>query len=170
MCDYSLHAQPNRLANEGERLVLYKFTGGSMGFVAQGELETYKSAVARPKFQLNWNSVKEYMRTWTARQGKCPLTAVCIPPGARLHLEDIAPHVQRDFGVSKDEYVTFTQLGCEAYTYRDAVRFNNGKQLLLQRLAENQCATVLSMGGQAEPARGNATPIGATAVYGRAAW
>ena len=59
MCDYSLAGVPNRLAVEGEQLVVHRFSTGSVG-------------LASPCSSL---SSKE--------------TAVCIPPGARLRLRDI---------------------------------------------------------------------------------
>ena len=75
------------------------------------------------------------------------MTAVCIPPGAKLIIDDMPKPLQDSLGVSKTERVTFMQLGCEGYAYRDAVRFRNGREVLIQRLAENQRATVLSLGG-----------------------
>ncbi len=47
---------------------------------------------------------------------------------------------RRDFGkawsfrVGAGEEVTFTQLTAAANTHRDAVRFDNGREILLQRL------------------------------------
>jgi len=41
---------------------------------------------------------------------------------------------QRQFHVDATEEVTFVQLSAEAYQYRDAVRFRNGREVLLQRL------------------------------------
>lgn len=39
MCDYSLHDIKNRLANEGEELVVNKFHTGSKGLVSAADLE-----------------------------------------------------------------------------------------------------------------------------------
>lgn len=166
MCDYSLHAHPNRLATEGEKLVLTRFPAGSMGFTSQAELECHQSwrrSQATPKFEWSWRGIKAYFQNLSAQRPIGPMMAVCIPPGATLHLEDIPWMVQQVAGVSKDEEVTFTQLGCEAYTYRDAVRFRNGKEILIQRLSENQRATVVSLGGKPEPIDGNGAeiPVGA---------
>src|ERR1041385_7277489 len=60
------------------------------------------------------------------------IPAVCIPPGARLLLQDIPPHWQEQFGVGPAEEVTFVQLSADVYCYRDAMRFSNGLTLLLQ--------------------------------------
>lgn len=130
MCDYSLHAYSTRLAAEGETLVATRFSGGSIGFASPSELE-------------NRNS-------WDYMEGK-PLTAVCIPPGARLVLEEIPAHLQQELGVAATEVVTFTQRTYEAYTHRDAVRFDNGREVLIQRLAENQHARVLWLSKPVEP-------------------
>jgi hypothetical protein len=81
-------------------------------------------------------------RFWTAisslfkPEPSAPLCAVCVPPGAKLLLTDIAPTMQRRFGISAREEVVFTQLSAAPYQYRDAVRFDNGRQLLLQQLEE----------------------------------
>ena len=46
-----------------------------------------------------------------------------------------------------EEEVVFVQVGMDAGRHRDAVRFRNNQELLLQRLAEGQRARVISMGG-----------------------
>ena len=38
MCDYSLHAVKNRLANEGEQLFIHKFHTGSKGLASVTDL------------------------------------------------------------------------------------------------------------------------------------
>src|SRR6266571_6165963 len=114
MCDYSLAGVPNRLAVEGEQLVVHRFAPGSVG-------------LASPCSSL---SSKE-------------TPAVCIPPGARLRLRDIPQALQ--IGVNATEEVTFVQLSVEAYQYRDAVRFQNGREILLQELQCSQRVDVLSL-------------------------
>lgn len=172
MCDYSLHAQPTRLAQEGDRLILHRFNGGSLGFVSREELERHtccQSGDRGPRLAWNWNAFRNWFRYWTGPSQAAALTAVCLPPGARLQLDDIPQPVQQNYGVSRTEQVTFTQLGLEAYTYRDAVRFNNGKEVLLQRLTEKQRAIVLSMGGNTENTdRGLGDPVRGTLQSNRA--
>ena len=112
MCDYSLMAVPNRLAEEGEDLVVYRFATGSLGLASPSEF--------------------------------CS-KAVCIPPGARLRLQDIPACLQRDLKVGPVEEVTFTQLTAAADSYRDAVRFKNGRQMLFQELGEGQRVKVLDL-------------------------
>jgi hypothetical protein len=125
MCDYSLAHVPNRLAVEGERVVVYQFAGGTLGL-----------APARP-------GLKHFLF------GICP-PAVCVPPGARLRLRDIPEHVQRLLRVEAVEEVTFVQQSLEAFRHRDAVRFSNGQEILLQRLECGQRVEVLNLGAADE--------------------
>ena len=71
--------------------------------------------------------------------------AVCIPPGAQLWLHDIPERLQLQLNVGTDEEVTFVQLSAEPFSYRDAVRFNNGKEMLLQKLETGQRVDVLCL-------------------------
>ena len=119
MCDYSLAGIPNRLAAEGEQLMVFRFPTGARGLT--------------PPTASPW-------RFW------CKQTpAVCVPPGARLLLCDIPKDLQRQFDVQATEEVTFVQLSAEAYQYRDAVRFRNGREVLLQCLRCGQHVEVLSL-------------------------
>ena len=70
---------------------------------------------------------------------------MCIPPGARLRLRDIPEVLQLGLALNATEEVTFVQLSAEAYQYRDAVRFRNGREILLQRLGCGQQVEVLSL-------------------------
>lgn len=126
MCDYSLHAHTNRLAVVGETLATCRFPGGSMGMATQENVTAFQNTP--------WNS-----------HAATPLVAVCIPPGSQLLLEDIPARLRHEFSIGEREFVTFTQLGYEAYTHRDGVRFENGREVLLQRLNENQRIRVLSL-------------------------
>jgi hypothetical protein len=62
-----------------------------------------------------------------------------------LLLREIPEWVQRQLGVGASEPVTFVQLSARAYEYRDAIRFKNGRELLLQRLPEGQQVDVLGL-------------------------
>jgi hypothetical protein len=130
MCDYSLAGLRTRLAVEGEELVLYRFPTGSLGLTSPAELE------AHPKEIRGWQSL------FDPRKVPC---AVCIPPGARLLLRDIPDHLQKHLRVGVVENVVFTQRSTEVPRHRDGFRFTNGQEILLQRLAEGQRATVLSL-------------------------
>jgi hypothetical protein len=119
MCDYSLASIPNRLAVEGEQLVACRFFTGSIGLT---------SGDASPR------------RLWFMQT---PAVSVCVPPGARLLLRDISADLQRQLDLQATEEVTFVQLSAEAFRYRDAVRFRNGREVLLQRLKCGQRVKVL---------------------------
>jgi hypothetical protein len=139
MCDYSLYSFPNRLAKDGEQLVVHMFCTGTVGLVA---FEPGAEPIAKAE-PTGWrHSFKTWLHSLSSRQDPC---AVCVPPGARLVLRGIAPQVQKECAVGTDEEVSFTQVGGDAYHYRDAVRFSNGRELLLQRLAVGQRVDVLSI-------------------------
>lgn len=61
-------------------------------------------------------------------------TAVCMPAGARLSLQGINETVQRAFSIGPAEAVTMTRLEVTGHAHRDAVRFGNGREVLLQSL------------------------------------
>lgn len=130
MCDYSLAHVPNRLAVEGEQLVVHHF-------------DTYTLGLA-PAHRTLWDMLLHPNPP-----------AVCVPPGARLRLRDIPQAWGQRHGLAADEEVTFVQLSAEAFIHRDAVRFVNGEEILLQRLQCGQRVDVLSLDLQ-EPAASNA--------------
>ena len=130
MCDYSLAYFPNRLAVEGEQLVVHRFPCGTLGLASS-------------------------RRTLWQRLFPSGVPAVCVPPGARLRIEDIAQPLQRRLGIGEVEEVTFVQQSAEAFTYRDAVRFVSGREILLQRLPCGLKVEVLSLGGSEESGSGN---------------
>jgi hypothetical protein len=133
MCDYSLMGVPNRLAREGEDLVVHEFRTGSRGL-------TPCTSVTNTDTQTRYGFVKRLFGNLEPER-----VAVCIPPGARLLLSDIAEDVRKSFAVGASEEVTFTQLTATANTYRDAVRFANGREMLLQRLNKGQRVRVLQL-------------------------
>jgi len=135
MCDYSLHAQPNRLAIEGERLVVHRFSRGSIGLASPSDLPDAKQ---RP-----WWSWAAWFQAQEAELR--PICAVCVPPGARLVIREIPENLQQECKVSETEQVTFVQMSADEYTYRDAVRFSNGSTSLLQKLHPGQRVDVLCL-------------------------
>ena len=136
MCDYSLMGIPNRLACEGEDLVVYEFRTGSRGL-------TPDTSVTNTDTQRRYETFGVVKRLFGKLEPE--RVAVCIPPGARLLLSDIPEDVQNSFAVGASEEVTFTQLTATANTYRDAVRFKNGREILLQRLNKGQRVRVLQL-------------------------
>ena len=120
MCDYSLAHLPNRLAVAGEELVVHRFNSGTLGLApAHSGLKQDSSATSTP--------------------------AVCVPPGARLLLQDIPERLQEALNVGPVEKVTFVEQSAEAFRHRDAVRFGNGREILLQHLECGQGGRVLSL-------------------------
>lgn len=149
MCDYSLHVYPNRLANEGEELIVHRFGGASLGLASPSDLRPVinaSSCDATAGKPWSWAAIKEWFRANRPQwQPDKRTPAVCVPPGARLVLKDIPKGLQRELGIGEVEEVKFVEISAEVNTYRDAIRFKNGRQLLLQALREGQRVTVLSL-------------------------
>jgi len=139
MCDYSLHVYPNRLAEDGEELVVHRFGGTSLGLASPADLRAVK---AHNKPGTLWSKIRLWFKEQWEPQQQVP--AVCVPPGARLMLKDIPRSLQRELGVGEIEEVKFVETNADANTYRDAVRFANCRQILLQALHEGQRVKVLS--------------------------
>jgi hypothetical protein len=133
MCDYSLHGIKNRLADEGETLVVHRFYTGSKGLTSPKYLEP----VETPR-----GLIASLKKIFAAPPREC---AVCIPDGAKLILHEIPLTLQRTHGVCATEPVTFRQLSEEAATYRDAVEFKNGLRVRLQELEEGEPVEVVAM-------------------------
>ena len=78
MCDYSLAHFPNRLAVEGEQLVVHRFRTGTLGLTpARFSLKQIFSPDSTP--------------------------AVCVPPGARLLLQDLPERLQQALNVGRSK-------------------------------------------------------------------
>jgi hypothetical protein len=125
MCDYSLAHFPNRLVVEGEELMVHRFGTRTLGLASA---------------RCGWKQLLFPSR----------LPAVCVPPGARIRLYDIPEELQQRLSVGVIEEVTFIEQSLEAFTYRDGIRFANGREILLQQLTCGQRADVLSLGGGEE--------------------
>ncbi len=140
MCDYSLMAVPNRLAQEGEDLVAHRFPTGSMGLASPSDLKRMAQPPVAARRGL-WCAIQEFFNPPKTE----PVAAVCIPPGARLQMQDIPVRLQNELGVGPVENVTFTQISASVNSYRDAVRFANGREIRLQELREGQRVRVLDL-------------------------
>jgi hypothetical protein len=146
MCDYSLHGVKNRLAVEGEVLSVHKFHTGSKGLASKEELERLWQPAPQAANKSWWERVKAFFTddpTQLPHDAQRSVTAVCIPPGTQLELQGIPPSMQRALGVGPREYVIFVQLGADALRYRDAFRFDNGCEVLIQNLNEHVQVEVL---------------------------
>ena len=140
MCDYSLMSFPNRLAREGEELVAHRFECGAMGFASPVDLLPAQIPMSA-RLKNVWSNL---LGIPIPPKSQC-VVAVCIPPGAHLRVWDIPECLQREIDVRRTEEVTFTQMSASPFRYRDAIRFRNGCQILLQRLEEGQRIRVLSL-------------------------
>jgi hypothetical protein len=142
MCDYSLQGLPNRLAVEGEELISYRFPTGSIGMASAADLAAKANQSQQPKERVSfWVALKRWLAPAIET---CSIPAVCIPPGARLRMTGIPHSLKREFSLNSIEDVTFIQLSAEAFHYRDAILFRNGRRLLLQSLREGVVMQVLS--------------------------
>ena len=161
MCDYSLHLSPTRLAKEGEQLVIHRFTGGSLGMASPAELQPaeYHRRPAAPR-AWKWAGIAHYFRQ--LNQDAPVVCAVCVPPGARLVLQEIPVAMQKELQVASEEEVVFDQMTADAYAYRDCIRFRNGRKVSLQTLRPGQRLKVVSLSStrsdQAETERFYAEP------------
>jgi hypothetical protein len=147
MCDYSLMSFPNRLARDGEELIVHRFPAGTKGLAAVTDLKRDSNVFPDERRKKLWvvlRGLRSFL-TETGRHRNNSVPAVCIPPGARLLLRDMPEHLQIQVGVRRVEEVTFTQLSSNALSYRDAVRFRNGCEILLQQLREGQRVRVLNL-------------------------
>ena len=140
MCDYSLHGIENRLAEQGEVLVIHRFYTGSKGLTSSKYLNT----PTPPGF------TKAILATLGIKFSAVPpkVCAVCIPDGARLMLHGISPTLQQAHGLFTTEAVTFRQLSADAQTHRDAAEFRNGVKIRLQELEEGQKVEVLALSSE----------------------
>ena len=138
MCDYSLHGIPNRLAEEGEILMVHRFYTGSKGLTSP----EYFKPTAQPK---GFMAMLTRMLSFPAKRSVC---AVCIPDGAQLMLHGISPALRQAHGLLAAEPVTFRQLSANAGTYRDALEFRNGVKVRLQELDEGQRVEVLALSSE----------------------
>ena len=148
MCDYSLMSFPNRLAAEGEELLVHRFSSGAKGLAAISDLQ--RASVARSMRRKSLRSLLSGIGSLLteivgAADNSKSVPAVCIPPGTHLLLRDIPERLQIEVGVRGVEEVTFTQITSDAFSYRDAVHFRNGCEITLQKLQEGQRVRILNL-------------------------
>jgi len=145
MCDYSLMAIPSRLAVSGDELVVRRFDAKSLGLAAAFDV--------RPDGELRKSRKEGFRARLMAllHPSYNPIRAVCIPPGARLLIRDIPAKLQRECGLREElAEAVFTQISAEPNSFRDAIRFQNGVVVLLQRLKEGQSVRVLDLSSAEE--------------------
>lgn len=138
MCDYSLMEFPNRLAVEGEVLIVHRFRSGSLGLASPADC-TPPPAAKPAGF---WQMLKEIL--FLPQTPQPP--AVCIPPGARLILHELPVPLQQRLKVGVDEEVKFVQMSAAENQHRDAIRFRTGDVMRLQELSVGQRVEVMDLG------------------------
>ena len=159
MCDYSLGGLPNRLAVDGEELTVHRFSTHSIGLASSADLQIMKIREARQRDQSLWQRINSLFGPASDCRS---VLAVCVPPGARLVLKSIPMDLRCKWSVGADESVLFIQTSAEVNTYRDALHFRTGRQVLLQELHEGLRVTVVSLGDDfsREPKPALAVPTG----------
>ena len=70
-------------------------------------------------------------------------TAICVQYDTPLVLENIPREIQTALGVRSIEEVVFIRL--DQGTYRDGIRFQNGRQICLQQLSTGVGAAVMRL-------------------------
>jgi hypothetical protein len=103
-------------------------------------LEAYRSRPAAEGEKLTLERFPSGSAGFTSG-GNCDL-AVCVPEGTHLLLEGIGEGVRQGCGVGAVEEVVMTRL--EGGPYKDAVRFSNGTEILLQRLDRGVMAVIVA--------------------------
>jgi hypothetical protein len=140
MCDYSLGGLPNRLAMDGEELMVHRFSTHSIGLASPAGLhEKAGKASAKPTL------LGRIKNALTQAFDPPETPAVCVPPGACLVLKSIPLDLQRNWNIGQEETVYFVQTSAEVNTYRDALLFRDGRRVLLQDLREGMRLKVISL-------------------------
>src|SRR5678815_1523601 len=106
MCDYSLMAVPNRLAVSGEELVVHRFEAGAVGLASAFDLRRRQDC-RKAQSHGFWSTLKEVLNP----SGFQSVPAICIPPGARLLVQDIPAKLQRECG-----FLAEVEEACLLYT------------------------------------------------------
>jgi hypothetical protein len=146
MCDYSLMAIPNRLAVSGEELVIHRFEAGSVGLASAVDLGR-RQECRNVQCRRFWLTIRTFLHPSDAQS----ISAVCVPPGARLLVRDIPAKLQHECGFQGEvKEAVFTQVTAVENTFRDAVRFQNGVEVLLQKFNEGQRMRVLDLSSAEE--------------------
>jgi hypothetical protein len=138
-------AIPSRLAVSGDELVVRRFDAKSLGLAAAFDIRSAHE---------HRNATNEGFWAWLRtliHPSDTPIRTVCIPPGARLLIRDISKKLRHECGFREElAEAVFTQISASVNSFRDAVRFQNGVVVLLQRLDEGQSVRVLDLSSAEE--------------------
>jgi len=144
MCDYSLAEISNRLAVEGEELVVHRFPTGSVGLASLIDLCASDRAKARKKRSF-WSGIKSFFESPLAS-----VPAICVPPGAVLIGKTFPRDLLRMWDLAAEEKelsLRFVQTSAEVNRYRDALQLPTGREVLLQDLPAGLRLQLISFGG-----------------------
>lgn len=148
MCDYSLQSVKNRPAKQGEALFVNLFHSGSKGLASAVDFMAVRAVRPAPEgagfFSRIAHQIKECKRLASGEE-IYHLTAVCVPPGARLYVEGVPKALREQFGVREAEEVLLIQFPFEECGYRDAFLFGNGEEALIQQFPEGLRVAVLAL-------------------------
>uniref|UniRef100_Q01YP5 Uncharacterized protein n=1 Tax=Solibacter usitatus (strain Ellin6076) TaxID=234267 RepID=Q01YP5_SOLUE len=137
-----MHNMPQRLAREGEILVTYRFRTGRIGLASLIEVTAARQLRGRGSFWSAWLRALELClrphQPWSVR----------VAPGAHLRITSVPRQIAQEFGVRPVEDVTFVRLNGSGFVHRDAIRFGNGRHLLLQLFAVGVAFQVLTDGSE----------------------
>ena len=134
-----MHTISQRLAREGEILVTFRFRTGRIGLASLIEIAAARQLRGRGSLWSAWFHALELC----LRPHQPP--SVRVSPGAHLRITSVPRQIVQEFGVRRVEDVTFVRLSSSC-VHRDAIRFVNGRHLLLQRFAEGVAFQVLTDG------------------------
>lgn len=143
MPNFSLQEAPRRLAVAGEILVTYRFRTGSIGLASPLEMAA-KGVRCKIGSRRSWWSSWKFRMDRRRRPDKT--AAVRVSPETRLRVNSVPSEIQREFGAGDLEIVNCVQLGTGTGCGRDAIRFRNGRHVLLERFDEGVWFEVLANG------------------------
>ncbi|MGE0130559.1 MAG: hypothetical protein AB7U82_20975 [Blastocatellales bacterium] len=121
-------------------LTVHRFRSTTLGLISPADLQAATNDKTNQRRSGFWAWLRDFFSAPIENA-----VAVCVPPGAQLLLQGIPARLRQKLNVQDEEEVVFTQLGAEANKHRDAVRFKNGREVLLQELEDGQRAFVIGI-------------------------
>jgi hypothetical protein len=144
MPDLSMDEVPPRFAIAGELLVTYRFPAGRIGLASPNETGWAHPRSLRHAPRLSfWKTLKRTFEILLRPDRPRP---VVVLSGARLRILSVPARLADEFDLESVTDATFLRLAAGRDTPEDAIRFSNGRHILLQRLAPWTLFTVLTNG------------------------